>query len=60
MRIIEESEHYAVVSYPPAEVKGILDALNLLEEIHEMGLKPLHRLEGSHQFNWVCEKPDVE
>ncbi len=60
MKVVEESVNYAVVSYPAAEVVGLVDALNLLEEIRGMGLRPLHRLEGSHQFNWVCEKPDGE
>ena len=58
MKVVEESVNYAVVSYTPAEVLNMEDALKLMEDIRLLGYRPLHRLEGKFQFHFVCEKPD--
>ena len=55
MKVVEESKNYAVVEYPPEDVSTRKDALNLMEAVRALGLKPLHRLEGQYQNSFVCE-----
>ncbi len=56
MKVVEESKNFAIVEYPPMEIVTRKDVVIHLEKMVDMGLEPLHRLEGKYQFNFVCRK----
>lgn len=58
MKVKHESERFAVVEFPRADVATPEDALSILEKIADMKLVPLHRMEGAYGNCFACLKED--